>query len=272
MRTYSIAPRHMFRGFWLHRELLFSLARRDIVGRYSGSFLGLLWSFVHPFFMLFVYTFVFGIVLKANWTSGGEPRSEFALVLFAGLMVFNFFAECVIQAPELVLVNPSYVKKVIFPLEVLPLVSLVSALFHFGVSLVVWLAAHLLLVGLPPVTMLLFPLVVVPLAFLILGISWIFASLGVFVRDLGQFIKLFTSALLFLSPVFYPSTALPERYRPLFNLNPLTYLIESARNLLCWGKELDPLEYGIACIFTLVFAWLGFAWFQLTRKGFADVI
>ncbi|HMV18533.1 MAG TPA: ABC transporter permease [Zoogloea sp.] len=249
-----------------------ALARREVVGRYRGSFMGILWSFIHPVFMLAVYTFVFSVIFRARWGGGSEGREEFALVLFAGLLVFNVFSECVTQAPGLILSNVNYVKKVVFPLEILPGVTLVSALFHCGISFVVWLVADVLLFGVPPVTVLLFPLVLLPLCLFVMGLSWLLASLGVYVRDLAQFIGLATSVLMFLTPIFYPATALPEAYRAFLFLNPLTPVIEQARDVLCWGKGLDGAEYALTLCASALFAWAGFAWFQKTRKGFADVL
>jgi lipopolysaccharide transport system permease protein len=272
MLSFASTPTQVFVSFWRNRSLLNALARREVVGRYRGSFMGILWSFIHPVFMLSVYTFVFSVIFKARWGGGGETREEFALVLFAGLLVFNVFAECINQAPELILSNTNYVKKVVFPLEILPGVLLLSALFHCGVSFVVWILAYVILFGMPHITVLLFPLVLLPLALFVMGLSWLLASLGVYVRDLAQFIRLFTSVLMFLTPIFYPATALPEEYRGVLFLNPLTPIVEQARNVLCWGKGIDMADFGMALVLSALVAWLGFAWFQKTRKGFADVL
>jgi lipopolysaccharide transport system permease protein len=254
-----------------HSGLVKQLVRREILGRYRGSFLGLLWSFVTPVLMLTVYTFVFGMIFRSRWTADGESRFEFALVLFAGLIVFNLFSECVTRAPGLVLANVNYVKKVIFPLEILPWVVLGSALFHAAISLLVLAGALALTQGLHP-TILLLPLVLAPLLLLILGLSWLLAALGVFVRDIGQFINLAMTALLFLSPIFYPASALPESVRDWLFLNPLTFMIEQTRAVLIWGKWPDWGGLGLYALLMLPVAWLGFAWFQRTRKGFADVL
>ncbi len=182
--------------------------------------------------MLVVYTFVFSVVFKARWSSGSDSKAEFALVLFAGLMVFNLFSECINRAPGLILSNVNYVKKVVFPLEILPFVTLLSALFHMGVSLVVWLLAYVILIGPPHLTVLYLPLILLPLALLIMGLSWALASLGVYLRDVSQLIGVVTMSLMFLSPIFYPVTALPQTYRYLLYLNPLTTVIEQARAVL----------------------------------------
>lgn len=234
--------------------------------------MGILWSFIHPIFMLVVYTFVFSVVFKARWNSGTDSKTEFAMVLFSGLIVFNFFSECLNRAPGLIISNVNYVKKVVFPLEVLPWVSIGSALFHSGVSLIVWLSAYTLLFGLPHITALLLPIVIVPLLLSTIGISWALASLGVFLRDVTQLISIISTSLMFLSPIFYPVTALPEKYRPLLYINPMTPVVEQTRAMLYWG--LVPDGRITLCYFaaSLLIAWIGFAWFQKTRKGFADVI
>ncbi|MDF0678376.1 MAG: ABC transporter permease [Nitrosomonas sp.] len=215
MRQFPATPVEMFTSLWRNRELILASAKREILGRYRGSVLGLLWSFFNPIFMLAVYTFVFSVVFKARWSVGSESKTEFALVLFAGLIVFNLFAECINRAPALILANPNYVKKVVFPLETLTFVSLLSALYHALISLGVWLAAYVILFGVPHASALYLPFVVMPFALFILGLSWILASLGVYLRDVSQFIGVITSVLMFLSPIFYPISALPESYQHL---------------------------------------------------------
>jgi lipopolysaccharide transport system permease protein len=272
MQNFSLSPQEMGRSLWRNRELISSLTQREVIGRYRGSTLGILWSFFNPVLMLAVYTFVFSVVFKARWNAGSESRTEFALVLFAGLMVFNLFSECVTRAPSLILSNANYVKKVVFPLEILPWVSLGSALFHTLISLGVWLLFYAVFFGIPPVTAWLLPVVVIPLIAFTMGISWFLASLGVYLRDVSQIIGILTTVLMFLSPIFYPVSSLPEEYRGLFQLNPLTPTIEMARDVLIWGKLPDWTLYGVSLAAALLVACLGFAWFQKTRKGFADVL
>jgi lipopolysaccharide transport system permease protein len=262
----------MLGSIWRHRGLILAMVRREVSGRYRGSLLGIFWSLVQPLLMLTVYTFVFSVVFKARWRSGSDSQTEFALVLFAGLIVFNLFAECMNRAPGLVLSQPNFVKKVVFPLEIVPVISLGAALFHAGMSLIVWLVAYVFFWGLPHPTVLLFPVVLFSLACFVLGVSWVLASLGVYVRDVAQLVGMVTTVLMFLSPIFFPVDALPARFQPLFLLNPLTPAIEQARDLLFWGRIPNPwamlsfLSVGVAV------AWAGFAWFQKTRDGFADVL
>lgn len=222
--------------------------------------------------MLMVYTFVFSVIFKARWNVGSDSKTEFALVLFAGLMIFNVFSECINRAPTLILTNVNYVKKVVFPLETLPFVALLSALFHGVVSLGVWLLAYVFLFGIPHATIFYFPLMLAPLCLLTMGLSWTLASLGVYLRDVSQFIGIVTTVLLFLSPIFYPITMLPEEYRSLLYFNPMTLVIEQTRAVLYWGNAPDFFLMSLYWGVTLIIAWLGFAWFQKTRKGFADVI
>ncbi|PBB98424.1 ABC transporter permease [Mesorhizobium sp. WSM3862] len=272
MQQFHAYPLEMIRSFWRNRSLIGASIKREIFGRYRGSFLGILWSFFNPLLMLAIYTFVFGTVLKARWGVEGGSSVEFALVLFAGLMVFNLFAESINRAPNLIVSNPNYVKKIVFPLEILPYAIIGSSVFHFFISLGVWFLAYITLYGVPPATAAYLPLVLLPFLIFILGLSWMLASLGVFLRDVSQFIGIVTTAMMFLSPVFYPASALPEGFRPLLYLNPLTPAIEYARDVLYWGKGPDFVLLAIDLLAAALFAWLGFVWFQKTRKGFADVL
>ena len=272
MQHFSASPKEMLASLWRHRGLIKASAKREVLGRYRGSVMGLLWSFFNPLFMLAVYTFVFSEIFKARWSADSESKTEFALVLFAGLIVFNLFAECINRAPGLILSNVNYVKKVVFPLEILPFVGLLSALFHGAISLGVWLLAYLVLFGIPHPTALYLPLIVLPFILFIMGLSWALASLGVYLRDVAQLISPVTTALMFLSPIFYPATALPEAYRHLLYLNPLTPVIEQARAVLYFGTPPDFAMLAVYWVVTFIIAWLGFAWFQKTRKGFADVL
>lgn len=245
---------------------------REVLGRYRGSALGILWSFFNPVFMLLVYTFFFTIVFKSRWGGGGESKSEFALILFVGLIIFNLFSECITRAPTIILTNSNYVKKVIFPLEILPIVNLGAACFHMTISFLVWLTFYLSIIGNPPLTVLLLPVILFPLLLLILGMSWLLASLGVYLRDVSQVTGLVITALMFLSPIFYSLSSLPVKYQHLLLFNPLTYEIEAMRGALIAGVAPNWIFFAIYLLVASMVAFLGFAWFQKTRKGFADVI
>lgn len=263
----------MVASLWRNRQLIVQMSKREVVGRYRGSVMGMAWSFFNPVLMLAVYTFVFSVVFKARWGVGGEEsKTQFAIVLFVGMIVHGLFAEVVNRAPGLILGNVNYVKKVVFPLEILTVVSMGAALFHSLVSLSVLLMAFALLNGHLYWTAILIPLVLFPLVILTLGLAWILASLGVFLRDVGQTIGIITTVMLFLAPVFYPISSLPEQLRPWIMANPLTFIIEQAREILIWGHLPNWTGLGIYMLSATAIAWAGYAWFQKTRKGFADVL
>lgn len=261
------------KAFYRHRELWWRLTEREILGRYRGSFLGLGWSVLNPLAMLAVYTFVFSHVFKARWGNLEHTGAlGFAINLFAGLIVFNLFSECLNRAPVLVLSNPNYVKKVIFPLEILGGVSVANSCFHAMASLCVLMVFEVALLHGLPITYIWLPLVWLPLVLGCLGLTWLLAGLGVFLRDIGQFISVALSMLMFLSPVFYPATALPKKFQALIFLSPLTHVIEQTRSILIAGKRpsFSYLAWGLLA--GIIIAELGFRFFQKARRAFADVI
>lgn len=272
MRDFNDSPREMFAGIWRNRQLVAQMTRREVVGRYRGSVVGLAWSFFNPVLMLVVYTFVFSVAFKARWGTGHESQADFAVILFVGMIVHGLFAECINRAPGLILANANYVKKVIFPLEILPVIAMGSALFHSIVSLAVLLGAIVLLGAGLSWTILLLPAVLLPLLLGTMGVAWFLASLGVYVRDVAQMTGMVTTVMMFLSPVFYPLSALPEKYQAWLQLNPLTYIIEEARRVTIFGQVPEPSTWLAYMLGSIAMAWLGFFWFQKTRKGFADVI
>jgi lipopolysaccharide transport system permease protein len=263
----------LVRSLWRNRELIAHMTRREVVGRYKGSVLGLAWSFFNPVLMLTVYTFVFSVVFKTRWGVGGnDSKTQFAVLLFVGMIVHGLFAEVLNRAPGLVLSNVNYVKKVVFPIEILPVVAMGAALFHSFVSVGVLLSAFALFNGFLHWTVVYAPLVMLPLVILTMGLAWMLASLGVFLRDMGQTIGIVTMVLMFLSPVFYPATALPEAFRPWLMANPLSLIIEQAREVVVWGHPPEWRALGAYMLAATAVAWAGYAWFQKTRSGFADVL
>jgi lipopolysaccharide transport system permease protein len=272
MQHFSHSPVAMFSSFWKNRSLIGVLVKREVVGRYRGSLMGIAWSFFNPLLMLIIYTFVFSVVFKAKWGLPQESRGDFAIILFVGMIVHGIFAECINRAPMLILSNVNYVKKVVFPLEILPWVAFGSALFHMVISLVVLLLAQLAINQVLPWTVVLFPFVLLPLIFATMGIAWLLASLGVYLRDIGQITGMLTTILLFLSPVFYPVTSLPAKYQPWVLANPLAFIIEESRNTLVFGRVPDVQRWTIMLLVGITIACLGYAWFQKTRRGFADVL
>ena len=268
--------RAMLRSLWHNRMLIVQMSRREVVGRYKGSVMGLLWSFLNPLLMLSVYTFFFAVVFKSKWgavpNGGEESKTLFAVLLFVGMIVHGLFAEVLNRAPTLILSNANYVKKVVFPLEILPVISMGSAIFHSMVSLCVLLLVFIGFNGFLNWTVVFIPLIFLPLIILTMGFAWMLASIGVFVRDVGQTIGLAMTVMMFMSPVFYPITSLPEGMRPWIRANPLTFIIEQSRAVLIWGQMPNWTNLLIYTALASIIAWLGFAWFQKTRKGFADVL
>lgn len=256
-----------------NRQLIWQMAVRDVVGRYKGSIIGLGWSFVIPLLMLVVYTFVFSVVFEARWGTGSEEsKLDFAIVLFVGIIVHSIFSEAVNRAPTLILNNVNYVKKVVFPLEILVVIALSSALFHGVVSLFVLLGAIIVLHQYLPWTVILVPVIIAPLVFVTLGVSWFLASLGVYLRDIGQTINVVTMVMLFLAPVFYPMSVLPEQYQMVMLVNPLTFIIEQVRQVLIFGQLPNWKGLAVYTMISITILWVGYWWFQRTRRGFADVI
>jgi lipopolysaccharide transport system permease protein len=265
-------PKHIVSSLWQYRVLIKHMVLREVASRYKGSLLGLFWSVINPILMLGVYTFFFSVVFQSRWGEGSGSKFEFAIVLYSGLLVFNLFSECIARAPSLILSNANYVKKVVFPLEILPWVSLGSAVFHLLIGLVVILL-FIACAGLPIYwTVLLFPIVLLPLIPMVMGLSWLLASVGVFFRDIGQIIGMALTALMFLSPIFYPTSALPESMRGYLILNPLTMVIEQSRNVLIWGALPDWSGLAIYTLLSVSVAWLGLLAFKSMRSGFADVL
>ncbi|MES0857698.1 ABC transporter permease [Geobacillus sp. G4] len=261
------------RSLFLHRSLIMQFIKREVRSRYQGSYLGIVWSFITPLMMLMIYTFVFSVVFKARWgTSAGDNKVEFALLLFSGLIVFNIFSEVVSRAPMLITGNVNYVKKVVFPLEILPIVILGSSLFHLGINIVILIIAILIFTGKIYWTVILLPLVLLPICLFTLGLGWFLASLGVYIRDIGQVMSVVISALMFLSPIFYPISAIPKELQFLYYLNPISYVVEDMRRVMVWGQLPHWNWLIIGTLLGLIIAMLGFIWFKKTRGGFADVL
>ncbi|MGH9320350.1 MAG: ABC transporter permease [Vicinamibacteria bacterium] len=268
-------PLLLVRTLRTYRQLVKQLFIRDLAQRYRGSYLGFFWSFLTPVAYLVIYTFVFSIVLKARWQdmTGVSSSTSYALALFAGLVPFNVFSEVANRAPHLILTTPNYVKKVVFPLEVLPVVSFLSALVHGAVGIVILvLSARFLLGPVPLHRLLLLPLAFLPLVFFCLAAGWVLASLGVYIRDIGQAVGIVVQLTMFLCPVVYPLSAVPEQFRLVLLVNPLTTTVETIRHLALWDQPPDWASLATWTVLTAGMAWLSFIWFMKTKKGFADVL
>jgi lipopolysaccharide transport system permease protein len=268
-----INPVYMARSLWRHRDLIGQMVRRDLGMRYRASYLGVLWSFITPLMMLAIYTFVFSTVFKARWRPDVETSTgEFALTLFAGMAAFNLFSEVTNRAPNLILQVPNYVKKVVFPLEVLPMVAAGTALVNSLITTLLVITGAALLLGQVSPTLWALPLAYLPLLLLSLGVAWLLASLGVYIRDIGQGVGLVVQMLFFMSPVFYPVTAVPAELRGLLLVNPLTFILTAFRQAILWGQPLAWEEWGLWTGLAALLALAGYAWFMRTKKGFADVM
>jgi lipopolysaccharide transport system permease protein len=258
----------------LQRQLLWRLSEREVIGRYRGSLLGWGWSFLNPLLMLAVYNFVFSEVFKSRWEqdSSGHGTLGFAINLFAGLMVFNLFAECASKAPTLILENSNYVTKVVFPLEILAGVTVATATFHAFTGVIILAIFQLLSQGSVPLTTLWLPVVWLPLILGCLGLTWLLSALGVFLRDINQVVGVAVSMLMFLSAVFYPVSALPQAWRPLLSLNPIIPIIQETRRICVNGQPPQPLYLLLGIGLGLVVCELGYRSFQKSRRAFADVM
>jgi lipopolysaccharide transport system permease protein len=256
---------------WARRDVFWELTKRDIAGRYSGSFLGLLWSFLNPLLMLAVYTLAFRQFLGMRWPNM-ETGADFSLMIFSGMIVHTLMAECIARAPTSIVANVNLVKRVVFPVALLPCVTVVSALFNAALSMLVLLLFVLLSRHSLSPGLLYLPCLFAPYALLLCGVSWFMASLGVFVRDITQLAGIITTMLMFLSPVFYPASSLHEPYRSWLLYNPLTLVIEQTRKVVLFGGIPDWHALGLYTVAAWVVLLVGYGWFRRTQDGFADVL
>lgn len=257
---------------WRHRSLLRRLVRRDIETRFRGAVLGKVWAGVAPLVMLGLYTFVFGVVIQPGWQQDIENRLEIPLIYFSGLIMFDVFIEAVLRAPNLMRENKAYIKKVVFPVEILAWMVIGAALFRLAVGLALLLVFYLVVDGVPPPAALLIPLYIVPFCVFVAGLIWLLASFAVYLRDITHIVAALAPVVMFLSPIFYPVSAVPEPIRPIFYGNPLTFVVENLRAALfsgAWPHWTGLLAYSLAA---WLVAWLGYRAFMRLRPGFADVL
>jgi lipopolysaccharide transport system permease protein len=265
-------PIAFVRNLWRGRALIRQFTRREIEGRYKSSFLGLAWSFINPLVLLVVYTFVFGVVFKQRWAGASGGLSQFGLVLFAGMITFGIFSECAGRAPTLIVSTPNFVKRVVFPLELLAVSVLGSALFHAAVSLIMLAVVHLAIGGTASWSWFLVPVALVPMACLSLGMIWGLSSLGVFIRDLHYAVTLLVQVLFFLTPIFYSIEAVPPAFRAPLLLNPLTSIVTTVRGTIFPDVATAWPALGVTSVISVVAMLLGYAWFMRTRRSFGDVL
>ncbi len=261
-----------FSALWRYGSLTSELAKRDVQSRYKGASFGLLWSLISPFLMLCVYSLAFGVLLKSNWPQKNGYQHHFSVIIFVGLIVHGFFAECLARAPTVITGHPSFVKKVVFPLEILSWQVMLSGLFQAGMNILVFIVLSLLLEGHVSWMIVLLPVVFIPLIFMSLGVCWIFSALGVYLRDINQMMGVITMTMLFLSSAMIPVDTLSDSKRMLFHLNPMTFLIDQARAVALWGEYPDWVGLAEYTVGSLVLMYAGYAWFMATKKGFADVL
>jgi len=237
-----------------------------------ASFAGPGGAVLNPLLVLVVYTFVFGVIFKSRWNAQTTNPFQYAVVLFAGLNINTFFSECANRATTLVIENTNFVKRVVFPLETLTWSTLGSGLFHLCVSTLVLLAISPWVMGHIPWTVVFFPVVVACFLPFVAGSVWLLASLGVYLRDLKQAVGIVSMALMFLAPILYPATLIPDRWRFALYFNPLTVIAEASQDVLVWGRLPRFDHLAAYAVIASLFAWFAFAWFERTRKGFADVV
>lgn len=256
---------------WQHRDLIFELFKREFTGRYRGSFGGVMWSLAQPLFLLAVYTIAFGVILRTRWGDTGST-ANYALMLFSGLIIFNAFSECLNKAPVLITGNPNFVKKVVFPLEILSWVMVLTAICHALIGITVWLLGYMLLFGIPKPTAILFPVILLCFVPVLLGIGWLLSAIGVIVRDISQMTGMLSHTLLFLTPIFYSIDVVPSHLHNLFIINPLTFMVEQLRLVLFLGQI--PSIKGLVFYFIIssLFAWLSLMLFRRLRPSFADMV
>jgi len=271
--AYYLNPLSTIFGIWQKRDLIFQLTRRNIQNRYKGTIIGLLWLVIIPLVMLVVYTFVFSVIFKARWGTGAsESRVAFALILFCGLALFNIFADSVNGSASIISGNPNYVKKVVFPLEALPVSVVFSAIFFGLISFLILFAGILIFMHKFSIFIIFLPLVFIPLFLLSCGVSWFVASLGAYIRDLTHVVTILIQILIFMTPVFYNIDMVPPTFRFVLNINPLSHIVQAGRNVLIFEKAPGWRALAIITIISLIIFQLGYAWFMKTKRGFADVV
>ncbi len=257
-----------------NRTLLKQMVRRNVQSKYQGSALGIAWSVIHPLMMLIIYTYVFSVVFKARWgvQNASETKGAFAIILFCGMAVYSIFSEAVSLSATQITGNANYVKKVVFPLPLLPVSQVVSSFVQGLVWVVLLLLGAIFIYGNISWTMLLLPLVWLPLFLFTLGISCFVASLGVYFRDTPYVLQVILQVLFFITPIFYPISAVPEKLQILLKINPLTMMIEETRKVLLYAQVPDWKFFAVSLAVGIAVFILGFAWFNKTQKGFADVL
>lgn len=254
-----------------HAGLVRSLVRRELMSRYKGSLGGLAWSIVTPLVMIAIFTLIFSGIFQARFGSGGG-HLNFALYLFCGLLPWIAFSEGVQRSTAVLIENVNLIKRVVFPVEALPVTVVLAAVCQQMLGTAALLLAAVLIEGRLHITALLLPVLLVPQLLAALGLGWLMASLGVFLRDMTQFNQLFLQAWMYLTPIFYPEEMIPERFVWLVKFNPMAPLVRSYRRILLDGRMPDWKGLSVTLVFALVCFLFGYWWFERTKKAFVDVI
>lgn len=262
----------MVKTLYKNKYLLWQLIKKDIQQRYQGSVLGILWSFIVPILMLVIYTFIFSEVFQAKWDIDTSDKYQFALVLFCGLSAFNLVGEVMNRSTLLIATNTNYVKKVIFPLEMLPVVITMSALFNCCISFLILIVAKVFLYQNISVTLYMIVLLFIPLIILAIGLSLFISAISVYLKDIGNAISVIVTVLMYLSPVFFPLSSVPENFQSICESNPMTYIIENFRNVVLYGESINWQFYGTSCMTAIIIYVLGRIVFARAKEGFADVL
>jgi lipopolysaccharide transport system permease protein len=257
----------------MRMDLVAALTKRDVLLKYRGSILGFLWSFITPFFLLAIYTAVFGLIFKAKWGGTGQGGwKEFVVMLFCGLIPFNFYQEAIAKSCQSIVSAPNYVKRIAFPTEVLPLVMTLSAFVHAAINCAVLMGFVMILMRSFHWTFLLLPLIWLPVLISAWACALVAASVGVFIRDLGHLISLAFNVLMFVSPIFYSDSMVPARFRFTLFLNPIAYAASNLRKVCVLGVNLNWESWCLFMGVSLAGLLLAAGYFQMLRRRFADVL
>jgi lipopolysaccharide transport system permease protein len=268
----AFSPWQVFARLARHKRLLVQFARREVERRYKGAVLGIFWSLLTPMLMLGVYWVVFGLILGGSYGHPGETKAEFVLALFCSLLLWDLVASSTNGAPGLMLASPNLVTKVVFPLEIIPVASVGSALVHLAIGFIPLLLLELVLLGHIPLSALSLPFVVLPIAFYVVGITYTLSALGVFLRDLSSLMPPLVTAAMFMSALFFPISSVPIQVRCLVAANPIALLLEQGRNALVFGQPANPVFLLTQTVFALIALALGHALFCKLKPAFADVL
>lgn len=258
----------IFRNKYLVKKLII----RDIKNKYKGSVLGMVWQWIVPIMMLGVYTFVFSEVFQARWNANVNDKYQFAMTMFCGLSVFNVLAEVMNRSSALIRQNQNYVKKVVFPLELLPFVVVVSSLFNCLINLLILAGAKLVIYRTVSLRLILLVPALIPVFYIALGVCLFLSALSVYLRDVGSVITVIVAVLMYATPVFYSSSAVPDKYRLFNRLNPLTYMIENVRSIILYDEPINMSDYMVSLLVAIALYFLGLSIFKRSKEGFADVI